>query len=108
MLRRRGGAAGSGATAIACDYVVAADGAGSSVRASAGFGLSGRRGLGHLVNIHFRSKGLGRLLRAKERRPGMLYFVYNEACEGIHGRDIGALHACQRFDHRTLFREATC
>lgn len=87
--------ASDAATTIACDYVVAADGAGSSVRESAGFGLSGRRDLGHLVNIHFRSKGLGRLLRAKERRPGMLYFVYNEACERIHGGGDNVLHTCQ-------------
>lgn len=67
---------------MTCDYVVAADGAGSRVRAAAGIGLSGKSGLGYLVNIHFRSSGLGRLLKNKRRRPGMLYFVYNEACEG--------------------------
>lgn len=64
--------------AIACDYVIAADGAGSSVRAAAGVELSGRRDLGHLVNVHFRCRGLGHLLKAKGQRPGMLYFVYNE------------------------------
>lgn len=80
---------------ILCKYVVAADGAGSSVREAAGIGLSGRQGLGNLVNIHFRCKGLGQLLlggeglRGQRRRqgPGMLYFVYNEVwkeCERRH------------------------
>ncbi|CAM9098191.1 unnamed protein product [Laminaria digitata] len=80
LVKRGGGSGGATVTpdAIACDYVIAADGAGSSVRASAGMGLTGRRELGHLVNIHFRCKGLGHLLRAKGQRPGMLYFVYNE------------------------------
>lgn len=76
-------------TRILCKYVIAADGAGSSVREAAGIGLSGRRELGNLVNIHFRCKGLGQLLlgdkglqgKGKRRRPGMLYFVYNEVCK---------------------------
>lgn len=68
--------------AITCDFVVAADGAGSTLRSWSGLGLSGRRGLGYLVNIHFRCNGLARLLQHDSlRRPGMLYFVYNEACE---------------------------
>lgn len=74
-------------TKVVCKYVIAADGAGSSVREAAGISLSGRRQLGNLVNIHFRCKGLGQLLRGDRRlqgnkrgqqRPGMLYFVYNE------------------------------
>lgn len=80
-------------TTISCKYVVAADGAGSSVRAAAGMGLSGKRDLGHLVNIHFTCPELADLLvpdkdgngRYKggdtRRRPGMLYFVYNEVSE---------------------------
>lgn len=64
---------------IASDCVVAADGAGSPIRAAAGIKLAGQRDLGHLVNIHFRSKRLGQLLTAKAERAGMLYFVYNEA-----------------------------
>eukprot|EP00903_Cladosiphon_okamuranus_P019518 g17949.t1 len=73
---------------ILCKYVIAADGAGSSVREAAGIPLSGRRELGNLVNIHFRCKGLGQLLmggkgprvkgKRHNHRPGMLYFVYNE------------------------------
>lgn len=68
-----------GPTVIGCNYVVAADGAGSLVRAAAALEVSGRRALGHLVNVHFRCKELGRLLRARGQRPGMLSFVYNEA-----------------------------
>lgn len=80
---------------ILCKYVVAADGAGSSVREAAGIPLSGRRELGNLVNIHFRCKGLGQLLvgdkgprgkgRRHKNRPGMLYFVYNEV--GVRAND---------------------
>lgn len=76
-------------TKILCKYVIAADGAGSSVREAAGIGLTGRRELGNLVNIHFRCKGLGQLLlgdkgrqgKGRLHRPGMLYFVYNEVCK---------------------------
>lgn len=71
---------------ILCKYVIAADGAGSSVREAAGIGLSGRRELGNLVNIHFRCESLGQLLlgdngllgKGRRHRTGMLYFVYNE------------------------------
>lgn len=67
---------------IACDYVVAADGASSSLREKTGLKLSGRRGIGYLVNIHFRCRELARFLKMESsRRPAMLYFVYNEACE---------------------------
>ncbi|CBJ25915.1 Monooxygenase [Ectocarpus siliculosus] len=71
------------ASSVSCKYIIAADGAGSSVRAAAGLRLSGRRDLGHVVNIHFRCEGLGELLLGeggggKRQRPGMLYFVYNE------------------------------
>lgn len=97
LLVRHGGCS-RGATvapdAISCDYVIAADGAGSSVRAAAGMGLTGRRELGHLVNIHFRCRGLGRLLRAKGQRPGMLYFVYNEVREGFTVDVVQALGRC--------------
>lgn len=83
-------------TVVTCNYVVVADGAGSTVRTAAGIGLSGQKGLGYLVNIHFRCVGLGRLLRDTGRRAGMLYFVYNEACqravEGGRG-GIRNLHA---------------
>lgn len=70
---------------ITCDYVVAADGAGSKIRSMVGLGLSGRQGIAHLVNVHFRCKPLAHLLRVGgPRPPGMLYFVYNE----VRGRGI--------------------
>ncbi|CAM9132737.1 unnamed protein product, partial [Hapterophycus canaliculatus] len=81
------GAITTESSTISCSYVVAADGAGSLVRAAAGMGLSGRRDLGHLVNIHFTCRELADLLleqkdgkgkEGKTKRPGMLYFVYNE------------------------------
>lgn len=83
-----------GTSSISCKYVVAADGAGSSVRAAIGIGLSGRRELGHLVNIHFRCRELGGLLLGEgegRQRPGMLYFVYNEVRERESERGVGAL-----------------
>lgn len=86
---------------VTCDYAVAADGAGSVVRAAAGIGLSGKTGLGYLVNVHFRCKELGSLLRDRGRRPGMLYFVYNEACERGGGGGGGAdcpLLGCLMFE----------
>lgn len=78
----------SRASNVSCKYVIAADGAGSSVRAAAGLCLSGRRDLGHVVNIHFRCEGLGQILLGegeggKRQRPGMLYFVYNEVNAGV-------------------------
>ena len=73
-----GDSSSAGIDKIGCDYVVAADGAGSTVREAAGVGLSGRRELGHLMNVHFRCKDLGRVLKHRGQQAGMLSFVYNE------------------------------
>lgn len=97
----------SSASSVSCKYVIAADGAGSSVRAAAGLRLSGRRDLGHVVNIHFRCEGLGELLLGKgkgekRQRPGMLYFVYNEViagvCEGAKGGGLVARRSSGRLN----------
>eukprot|EP00611_Tribonema_gayanum_P027075 TRINITY_DN6594_c0_g1_i2.p1 TRINITY_DN6594_c0_g1~~TRINITY_DN6594_c0_g1_i2.p1 ORF type:complete len:301 (+),score=69.09 TRINITY_DN6594_c0_g1_i2:159-1061(+) len=67
---------------VLCDYLVAADGAHSSVRTACGGGpggpgqILGQAGLGSMVNIHFTSPDLGDWLKRDGRRPGMLYFVY--------------------------------
>ncbi|KAG5189102.1 FAD binding domain-containing protein [Tribonema minus] len=67
---------------VLCDYLVAADGAHSSVRTACGGGpggpgqILGQAGLGSMVNIHFTSPDLGDWLKREGRRPGMLYFVY--------------------------------
>lgn len=103
----------SRASSVWCKYVIAADGAGSSVRAAAGLRLSGRRDLGHVVNIHFRCEGLGELLlgeggRGKRQRPGMLYFVYNEVCAGVcEGAKGGGLVA-RRSSGRLNCRFSCC
>lgn len=76
---------------ITCDYVVAADGTGSKIRSMVGLGLSGRQGIAHLVNVHFRCEPLARLLRiGGPRPPGMLYFVYNE----VRGGGVVILLTC--------------
>lgn len=58
-------------------YLVAADGAHSSIRKSAGIRMMGPGTIQHLVNIHFTSIDLGRRL-LRENRKGMLYFVFNK------------------------------
>lgn len=75
---RRGHPSSAEIGAIGCDYIVAADGAGSLMRGAAGVGLSGRRELGHLVNVHFRCLGLGHLMKKRGQQAGMLSFVFNE------------------------------
>ena len=57
-------------------YLVAADGVRSSVRQQLGIGQGGPGAIQHLINIHFVSPQLGRLLQER-RQEGMLYFVFN-------------------------------
>ena len=56
-------------------YLVAADGAHSSIRKGLGIDMDGAGTLQYLVNIHFRSPALGRRL-IEDRRMGMLYFIF--------------------------------
>ncbi|KAJ7535971.1 hypothetical protein O6H91_12G052100 [Diphasiastrum complanatum] len=56
-------------------YLVAADGAGSIVRKIMGVEFEGEADMQKLINVHFRSKALGRHLA--RTNPGMLYFVFN-------------------------------
>ncbi|KXZ42186.1 hypothetical protein GPECTOR_188g291 [Gonium pectorale] len=75
-------AAGSAAAAggglpplrLRCRYLVAADGAHSTVRGLMGGRMEGSGPLQHLLNAHFVSR---RLAAAAARRPAMLYFVFN-------------------------------
>lgn len=59
---------------LRCDYLVAADGASSSIRKQLGIAMIGDPALQHLVNIHFFSRDMARLLK---QRPAMLYFVFS-------------------------------
>ena len=61
---------------VACQYVVAADGAGSPLRRMANLVMEGEAELQKLISVHFFSKDLGQQLLAT-REPGMLYFVFN-------------------------------
>jgi 2-polyprenyl-6-methoxyphenol hydroxylase-like FAD-dependent oxidoreductase len=61
---------------LACQYLVAADGAGSSVRELAGVQMEGDENLQELISVHFMSKQLGQ--RLLDSVPGMLYFVFNQ------------------------------
>eukprot|EP00850_Spirogloea_muscicola_P013479 SM000091S24637 [mRNA] locus=s91:399278:402669:- [translate_table: standard] len=71
----------AGALEVSCRHFVAADGAGSGVRAALGMAMDGDAApLQRLVNVHFASPELGaRLLggAASGGRPAMLYFVFN-------------------------------
>lgn len=60
---------------ITCDYLIAADGAHSSIRKALKVDYLGTEGIQHLVNIHFRCPSLYARLKG---RPAMLYFIYNE------------------------------
>eukprot|EP00850_Spirogloea_muscicola_P009468 SM000053S17425 [mRNA] locus=s53:359446:362725:+ [translate_table: standard] len=70
-----------GALEVSCRHLVAADGAGSGVRAALGMAMDGDAApLQRLVNVHFASPELGaRLLggAASGGRPAMLYFLFN-------------------------------
>lgn len=62
-------------------YAVAADGAGSALRAAAvGAELEGEGALASLLNVHFKSRKLGEALRD---RLAMLYFVYNPSVVAV-------------------------
>lgn len=61
---------------VACQYVVAADGAGSPLRRMANLVMEGEAELQNLISVHFLSKDLGQQLLATPE-PGMLYFVFN-------------------------------
>ena len=73
---------------LTCKYLVAADGAGSRVRAALGIPMAGEPALQHLVNVHFWAPALGR--RLVRERPAMLYFVFNpRAVVVVVAHDLG-------------------
>ncbi len=62
-----------------CAYVIAADGAGSPLRAMLGIEMEGPEALQHYIMIHFEAD-----LRAlTDARPGVLYFLFDPATSGV-------------------------
>ncbi|KAH9315639.1 hypothetical protein KI387_024266 [Taxus chinensis] len=66
---------------IHCSVLIGADGAGSTVRKLMGISLKGEQDMQKLISVHFLSKELGHFL--SEKRPGMLYFVFNPKIIGV-------------------------
>ena len=86
---------------VTADYIVGCDGARSSVRASAGIAVSGKRGIEHFMSVHFRCPELWERMRG---RGAMLYFIFNEGVvnkPGSHIRKITQKLAKCRKRHTT-------
>ncbi|XP_024524875.1 uncharacterized protein LOC9654414 [Selaginella moellendorffii] len=66
---------------VTCQYLVAADGAGSGVRKSMGVTLQGQHNLQQLISVHFISEKLSKYL--VDNRPGMLFFVFNPSAIAV-------------------------
>lgn len=64
---------------IASQYVIAADGAGSTLRKLAGVALEGLANLDHFLMIHFEAD----LSQLVEERPGVLHFLLNQENSGV-------------------------
>lgn len=64
-----------------CKFLVATDGAGSTVRKLVGIGMTGDHDLQKLISIHFTSQDLGHYLM--NERPGMLFFIFNTEAIGV-------------------------
>jgi 2-polyprenyl-6-methoxyphenol hydroxylase-like FAD-dependent oxidoreductase len=76
---------------IEADWVVAADGARGGLREVLGIEMStGPGAMQHLINIHFSSPQLGKMLQ-QSNRQGMLYFAFNSSVIVVMvAHDIGA------------------
>lgn len=64
-----------------CKYLVATDGAGSTVRELMGIRMSGERDLQKLISVHFTTQDMGKYLM--NERPGMLFFIFNTEAIGV-------------------------
>lgn len=62
---------------LKCDFLIAADGAHSHIRNKLNIQMEGNPSMQNLMNIHFTSPGLHKLLG---ERSGMLYFIFNKVC----------------------------
>ncbi len=75
---------------LRCAYLVAADGANSTVRSLMGVQLEGESALQHLVSVHFTWPELGAAL-LNSGRAAMLYFIFNANLVGVVvGHDLAA------------------
>ncbi|CAM6105238.1 unnamed protein product [Calypogeia fissa] len=75
---------------VQCSYLVATDGAGSSVRRLLGVSMQGEVAMQNLISVHFFSEELGRYLSIN--RPAMLYFVFNASAIAVivaHNLQLG-------------------
>ncbi|MCX6522714.1 MAG: FAD-dependent monooxygenase [Actinobacteria bacterium] len=64
---------------IGTEYVIAADGAASTIRDHVGIGLTGRAAIGHYVNVYFRAD----LDPWVAHRPAVMYWVANPDQRGV-------------------------
>jgi putative polyketide hydroxylase len=64
---------------VEAEYLVAADGASSPIRAQLGIEMEGLRGIGHFVNVYYRAD----LDRWVEHRPAILYWVVTDSVRGV-------------------------
>jgi putative polyketide hydroxylase len=64
---------------VEADYLVAADGAASPLRAQLGIEMEGPRGIGHFVNVYYRAN----LDRWVAHRPAILYWVVSDVVRGV-------------------------
>ena len=93
---------------VKADYVLACDGAHSSIRRLLGIPMVGTPTLQHFLNVHFTSRELGQLCLAN---PAMLYFIYNartvavlvmhNAAEGDFVMQVPYLPPLQEFGNYT-------
>jgi 2-polyprenyl-6-methoxyphenol hydroxylase-like FAD-dependent oxidoreductase len=64
---------------VEAEYLIAADGAASTVRGQAGVEMEGPKGIGHFVNVYYRAD----LDPYVAERPAILYFVAGEQARGV-------------------------
>ena len=64
---------------VGAEYLIAADGAASSIRSQLGIELDGPTGIGHFVNVYFKVD----LDSFVAHRPAILYFVADPAARGV-------------------------
>lgn len=64
---------------VEAEYLIAADGSMSEIRAQLGIGLMGPQGLGHFINVYYRAN----LDPWTAHRPAILYWVVSDMVRGV-------------------------
>ncbi len=86
----RNGATGAAET-LSVDYVIGADGPGSTVRRALGIAMNGERDLGNFLNVIIKCPQLG---QSKPEREAFIYWIVNPESPGALGQmDTGDLWA---------------